>query len=381
MKKFNQGITLIALVITIIVLLILAGVSIVTLTGENGILTKADSAGRETEIAEAKEQAKLDIEEWIAEQLEKGQSANISNSIVKSILTEKSYVGSVGVDKFTTKKNGYEILYADLYSSSAVAKTPKIPEGFYVVPKLDKIEEGFVISDIPNDTTDSGNQFVWIPVTNESEYVRNKTYVSTEVSEKSIDDTNYLPTGIVVPEGKTEGEVEKEMVVKAGGFYVGRYEAGKEDGNEKPISKKEATIWNAIAQGSAKEKAKTFVNHDDVKSGLVTGIQWDVMMAFINGKLDGNGINKYVVTEASSTRHTGISEKSGKNEADRVCNIYDLEGNYYEYIAEKNTNVGTPLTWRGGSNGPYGIVPASHRPGGVWGAAESAVTFRLVLYV
>ena len=40
-KQTNNGITLIALVITIIVLLILAGVTIATLTGENGILTKA----------------------------------------------------------------------------------------------------------------------------------------------------------------------------------------------------------------------------------------------------------------------------------------------------------------------------------------------------
>ena len=50
-KRIRQkGITLIALVITIIVLLILAGVSIATLTGQNGLLTKAQTAGEETEI-------------------------------------------------------------------------------------------------------------------------------------------------------------------------------------------------------------------------------------------------------------------------------------------------------------------------------------------
>ena len=47
----SNGITLIALVITIIVLLILAGVTIATLMGDNGILTKANDAKRETEIA------------------------------------------------------------------------------------------------------------------------------------------------------------------------------------------------------------------------------------------------------------------------------------------------------------------------------------------
>ena len=50
-KKINQknkGITLIALVITVIVLLMLSGVTIATLTGENGILTRASEAGEET---------------------------------------------------------------------------------------------------------------------------------------------------------------------------------------------------------------------------------------------------------------------------------------------------------------------------------------------
>lgn len=54
-QKGNRGITLIALVITIIVLLILAGISIATLTGENGILTKANDAKTETRGASVEE--------------------------------------------------------------------------------------------------------------------------------------------------------------------------------------------------------------------------------------------------------------------------------------------------------------------------------------
>ena len=53
-RSSNKGITLIALVITIIVLLILAGVSIAMLTGENGVLTKATEAKDQTEIAQEK---------------------------------------------------------------------------------------------------------------------------------------------------------------------------------------------------------------------------------------------------------------------------------------------------------------------------------------
>ena len=58
-KKYERGITLIALVITIIVLLILAGVSIAMLTGDNGILTQGNNAKIETAVGAVKEQLRL----------------------------------------------------------------------------------------------------------------------------------------------------------------------------------------------------------------------------------------------------------------------------------------------------------------------------------
>ena len=65
-KTNNRGITLIALVITIIVLLILAGVSISMLTGENGILTQANKAKKATEEAAKEENSKLSsIEDYM----------------------------------------------------------------------------------------------------------------------------------------------------------------------------------------------------------------------------------------------------------------------------------------------------------------------------
>lgn len=68
--KEQKGITLIALVITIIVLLILAGVSIAMLTGENGILTKATTAKRESQAAEVAEACKLGLAELQADMMD-----------------------------------------------------------------------------------------------------------------------------------------------------------------------------------------------------------------------------------------------------------------------------------------------------------------------
>ena len=76
----NKGITLIALVITIIVLLILAGVSIAMLTGENGLLIQTQRAKANSEVAEAKELAAMKITEQYAEFLQEKYSDTSNNS-------------------------------------------------------------------------------------------------------------------------------------------------------------------------------------------------------------------------------------------------------------------------------------------------------------
>ena len=120
----NKGITLIALVITIIVLLILAGVSIATLTGQNGILTRANDAKEQTEIASVKEQAQLDIANWVADKMKNGEDATVDTpEKVKEILeaansnNENKYYKELQTDKIITP-SGYEILYEELYTNS-----------------------------------------------------------------------------------------------------------------------------------------------------------------------------------------------------------------------------------------------------------------------
>ena len=90
--KGRKGITLIALVITIIVLLILAGVSIAMLTGENGILNQAQEAKEQTEYKSAEEKVKLAI---------MGARANDGQITVAELKTEVGYQGgSVTGDTF-----------------------------------------------------------------------------------------------------------------------------------------------------------------------------------------------------------------------------------------------------------------------------------------
>ena len=88
-KKDNQGITLIALVITIIVLLILAGITIATLTGENGILKKTTTAEEEHKISQYKEELNLIITEEITERKTETKKEPIIDSLDTKIKTQK----------------------------------------------------------------------------------------------------------------------------------------------------------------------------------------------------------------------------------------------------------------------------------------------------
>ncbi len=125
-KRQNAGITLIALVITIIVLLILAGVSIATLTGDNGIFSKSSEAKKESEIASVKEQAQLDISNYVAEKLEKGEDSTVNTpGKVQEILDKanennenKYYAGYTQTGVKTP--SGYEVPYEELYTAEGV---------------------------------------------------------------------------------------------------------------------------------------------------------------------------------------------------------------------------------------------------------------------
>ena len=95
-QEKNTGITLIALVITIIVLLILAGVSIATLTGENGILTRAQEAKEKTEQAQRDEEAQL---------------ADLEDYINGTIISEEGYDEQTGVNKPNLKSGMIPVYY------------------------------------------------------------------------------------------------------------------------------------------------------------------------------------------------------------------------------------------------------------------------------
>ena len=386
-NKNIKGITLIALVITIIILLILAGVSIAMLTGNNGILTQAKLAKENTALAKQDEENKLaNNNEYINEQLGKVVPGK------RVLETEKdNYVDSNG-DKAT------------------------VPAGFTVskIAEEQKVAEGLVIYDIPEEelanvdwTTknDDGaynvqtlyNQFVWIPVASEEEYQRdfyypsyyyiNDVWVSSERTPQNsvFTDVDYLPTEIELKGDNSAiaNEIaERTAVLKYNGFYIRRYETGEENGLA--ISKQSVITYNNKTQTEFKLIGKNMYGASStyVKSAMCSGIQWDMAMKFIDGKTDGEN-NIYYVKVFNPNRHRPSGkEKCGKNIADKVQNIYDLEGNCVEYIAEKN-NVDSNkfYMYRGGFHSRTAVGHKSSIRAASEGNASDGSTFRTVLYV
>ena len=394
----QKGITLIALVITIIVLLILAGVSIAMLTGQNGILTQAQNASTQTEIAEAKEKAQMDIMAWQSERLENGQDATLNDETVKTILTGKDYVKELKDTSFISVKGEHEIQYSELYTNGnnqgggtanageEVTKPSTWPENDNVKAISDGAgntiplpidfnyvggtkTEGVVISDAPNDNMDNtagGNQFVWVPVDDYDDFQRQAGYNSLGKPETwpskcgEADSTGvnqYLANNGMQETDTTKEEsiAMYESVRTYGGFYIGRFEAGQEDGNL--VVKKGKAVYNEIpwsangsnmqettgTTGGAVELSRNFdsrYTNQSVISTLCYSVQWDATLNFIDPNYITNAtIGTPACSEDSYVRDStdqGWYEESSATSTGyyEIKNIYDLAGNVSEWTME-----------------------------------------------
>ena len=431
MKK-NKGITLVALVVTIVVLLILAGVSINLVLGNNGIIAKAKDA--ETKSAEAREN---DL---------KGM-----NSLIDQM--ESTINGS---------RNG---------GKTEPETVPYLPSDDFHYDTSTSIDTGLVIKDA------NGNEYVWVVVPRtiavykttglgkttftDADYtsIENdlKEYTKTYRGSTSYSDTYTADDKNVgwFADATAYNNLKNSMlksVYENGGFYVGRYEAGidtttgtnrtsntdkNSDGkytmpSTVPVTKADAYPYTYVTRTQAQNLASK-VNAGTKTISLMFGVQWDLVLAFMSKDTTkvnqenlkelisdsttiGNYYNstfqlsqtgQYAVYSnyslsstwnpstksttnfvdssrnkiAQSSNRNGILVTTGTSETNKVMNIYDIAGNVDEWTLESPSSDINQCASRGGSYFDTGSNnPAALRVGSDSVLSINRIGFRVSLF-
>ena len=397
MKKEN-GITLVALVVTIVVLIIIAGVTLSLTIGNGGIMKRAKIAVNDYASQDTKEEKHFnDLASWV------DKNGRENEYIKVPVNTKAEENGTINGKEAGTNNPIIPKDYTPIDAGDA-----KWGDGSSA-PAQNSVDHGLVIRD------DAGNEWVWIPVeasvlssmyetSNDGIALSGDVGVTTKMYTNSVtigrtgdtktlsrntpNTTGYREPDLAIDYDKKESyyktilgyDSPKAMaeaftidyanmiasIEKYGGFYIGRYELSNEG-----VQKGEATLntnWYNLYK-----KCTTLNASDKVESKMIWGIQWDLACDFISKKGEQKSItdsrkwgNYYDSTGSAAvkegtTKKYGSKQVTGYSEYWKANNIYDFAGNCDEWSQEEAKGTYSRVS-RGGRydiNGSY--YPASFR--------------------
>ncbi len=400
-KMYEGGITLIALVVTVVVLLILAGVSLNLVIGNEGILTRSKEAvDKYGKQAENEQQGLNNVETWLGEQFGGSTGSGEDKGVIKVPVNTKA------------TKNG------TINGGTPNTNNPIIPEGYTPInagsatwgngnssPAQSSVDNGLVIKD------SKGNEWVWVPVeasvlssmyetSNDGIAISGDVGVTTKLYTKSttigktgdtktlsrstLNTTDYREPDLITSYDKKESyyktilgyDTPKAMaeaftadyanmiasIQKYSGFYIGRYELSN-DGVQQGKATLTSRNWYNLYK-----KCTTLNASDKVESKMIWGIQWDLACDFISKKGEQKSITNSTAwgnykdstgnaaVMDGTTKKYGSKQVTGYSEYWKANNIYDIAGNCYEWTQEANDTNGRAVRggdyYNGGSSSP-----------------------------
>ncbi len=424
--KLTSGITLIALVVTIVVLLILTGITISLVFSDNGIIEKAREAANKTNQAVINEQVQM----------------NELSDYMENMLNE---IGRENNQEETTGPNGKPLVetLTEIQINNNVEAEDKygnqitVPKGFKVViSEATTVPEGIVIEDA------NENQFVWIPVgtvhkdnnpandvtiqlgrytfdTTTGEPIEPLQYAYTTESATNYTNEVLIDTFYKELDESREGIVDDsnhlnnlnataknlarfiESVKANDGYYVARFEASYGSGNSiedwMPLSKvstgtprgddegnnslMQGRLWNWVTQIEASKISKNMYKNNNsvgVESDLVNSYAWDTAIIFIQEMGNTNYANEdRDETGNSSLMNTGTT-------GDKVCNIFDMAANLVEWTTEYSTYIFNNTLYNCTHRGCVYTASVHSTAGRSWDHvlnANQEIGFRVLLYI
>ncbi len=404
--KQERGITLIALVITIVILIILATIAIRGAFEDNGLVGWAKEAKDRTEQGEVKEdQTMANLDAYITEQTKEPEPPPSTVTDAKN----NSYV-------FTTKTP----------IKDEKNNTIMVPGGFKIAEDSgDTVQQGIVIEDVnaSNDANVQGSQYVWIPV---GTFTKDDGSTSGQIKlgRYTFDESTGTPTlkqdavnytqSVVIESYHSELSTYRQGTVSDGldglnatakdlkgfidsvntngGYYIGRYEAsyasGSSTANYKAASKisnsysgsmsyTQGRLWNYITQIDASKVAINTYEGSSVKSDLINSYAWDTAIVYIQEAGNTNYANQDGKSINTSLANTGAN-------GDEVCKINDMASNVIEWTTEYSSYTYSsnayPCTNRGGFYNISSGYTAYRTPSNETDS-DNLIGFRLSLYL
>ena len=405
-KQRTKGITLIALVITIIVLLILAGVTIATLTGQNGILSNATKSKEETQVKSAEEKVKLAITGSY------DTTGNINESNFETEVTRQGGTSTINAGKATVQIDGYtfwvdlgtgemEMIvsveqpentpeyweatgktdrnwysYMDIASNTKVkANTPQLKGNMTPIKYTGENQEG---SKWANAMTTDGSMWVWIPryAYKVTEGYHTSTAGTIEVAFLDTNNQflNSSDTGIIETDPSkityTNNCQDQWLVHPAftseakngGGFgeitgiWVAKFEASGTDGTNLAVKPGVSSMRSKTAnQFYHYGQEATYGETQNLNSHMMKNSEWGAVAYLTHSKYGRN--KEELAINTSSSYYTGSTTDknaiytANKNQSttNNATGIYDISGGAYEYVASYVNNKGSKLQSYGGT--------------------------------